>query len=144
MLGALAARAQQVVPAPRVKVAAVFTVLRFRSHAFNILENMLGPYLFNGARHVPPVEVVSMYADQFPADDMAREVSVRLGIPLYRSIDEALCLGGRTLAVDAVLSIGEHGDYPHNELGQHLYPRKKFFDQSLAAAQRQVCSAVQR
>ncbi|MBI2481848.1 MAG: hypothetical protein HYV60_25340 [Planctomycetia bacterium] len=28
---------------PRPKVAAIFTVLRFRSHAYNILENFLGP-----------------------------------------------------------------------------------------------------
>jgi hypothetical protein len=31
------------------------------------------------------------------------------------------------LAVDAVLLIGEHGDYPRNEKGQVLYPRYEFF-----------------
>ena len=48
-----------------------------------------------------------------------------------RSI-EALCLGGKSLAVDAVLLIGEHGDYPTNDLGQRMYPRKEFFDQIVA------------
>ena len=58
------------------------------------------------------------------------------GIPLYDSIDQALCLGGDRLAVDAVLSIGEHGDYPYNEFGQHMYPRKQFFDESMAVMHR--------
>jgi hypothetical protein len=40
------------------------------------------------------------------------------------------------LAVDAVLLIGEHGRYPFNEIGQHLYPRKEFFDQALAVMKR--------
>ena len=31
------------------------------------------------------------------------------------------------MAVDAVLIIGEHGDYPRNEKGQILYPRYEFF-----------------
>ncbi len=35
--------------------------------------------------------------------------------------------GGSTLAVDAVLIIGEHGRYPRNEKGQILYPRYEFF-----------------
>ncbi len=33
------------------------------------------------------------------------------------------------LAVDAVLVIGEHGDYPRNDKGQVLYPRYEFFKQ---------------
>jgi hypothetical protein len=123
-------------PAERPKVAAIFTVLRFRSHAYNILENFLGPYYFNGRLVDPGVDVVAFYADQFPDDDMAREVSQRFGIPLFGSIDEALCRGGKQLAVDAVLSIAEHGDYPFNERGQQMYPRKAFFDQSVAVMQR--------
>jgi hypothetical protein len=40
-----------------------------------------------------------------------------------------VCCGGSKLAVDAVLIIGEHGDYPRNEKGQVLYPRFEFFEQ---------------
>lgn len=118
------------------KVAAVFTELRLRSHAYNILENFFEPYLFCGQLVDPGCEVVSFYADQFPQLDMAREVSKRFQIPLFKSIDEAVCRGGKNLDVDAVLLICEHGDYPFNDLGQHLYPRKQFFDQCLAPMQR--------
>jgi len=125
------------VPAtPRPKVAAIFTIFRFRSHAYNILESFFEPYLFNGKLVDPGVEIVSMYADQFPDKDMARAVSRKFKIPLYPSIDEALCLGGKKLAVDAVLSIGEHGEYPTNPLGQKMYPRKEFFDQITAVMKR--------
>ncbi|HIN96013.1 MAG TPA: hypothetical protein EYN03_10255, partial [Planctomycetes bacterium] len=123
-------------PAPRPQVAAIFTELRFRSHAYNILENFLQPYLFRGKLTDPGVDVVSFYADQFPDNDMAREVSERFKIPLFKSIDEALCLGSKKLAVDAVLSIGEHGNYPLNKRRQQMYPRKEFFDQSVAVMKR--------
>jgi hypothetical protein len=117
-------------------VAAIFTVFTYRSHAHVILEKFLEPYLFNGKRTVPGIDVVSFYADQTPGSDMSREVSQEYGIPVFKSIDEALCLGGKELAVDAVLSIGEHGSYPRNELGQVEYPRKRFFDESVGTMKR--------
>jgi hypothetical protein len=120
----------------RPKVAAVFTELRLRSHAFHILTSLMGPYLFRGNWLDPGVDVVSFYADQFPNGDMARDAAERFKVPLFKSIDEALCLGGKTLAVDAVLLIGEHGRYPRNELGQVMYPRKEFFDQIVAVIER--------
>jgi hypothetical protein len=120
----------------RPKVAAIFTEFTYRSHAHVILENFLEPYLFNGQLTDPGVDVVSFYADQMPESDMAKKVAADYQIPLYQSIDQALCLGGQELAVDAVLSIGEHGNYPKNELGQHQYPRKEFFDQIVKVMKR--------
>ncbi|HEV8058923.1 MAG TPA: hypothetical protein VGP68_03575 [Gemmataceae bacterium] len=113
-----------------LKVAAVFTELTYRSHAHVLLENFLEPYYFNGKVTSSGCKVVSFYADQLPAQrDMARQVAEAYKIPIYPTIDQALCLGGKQLAVDAVLSIGEHGTYPTNKLGQHEYPRKRFFDE---------------
>jgi len=120
----------------RPKVAAVFTEFRHRSHAYDFLMNLMGRYLFRGRPVDPGIDVVSFYADQFPKDDMARDASKRFGIPLFASIEQALCLGKKDLAVDAVLLIGEHGNYPTNDLGQRMYPRKEFFDQIVAVMRR--------
>ena len=123
-------------PIRRPRVAAIFTEFRFRSHAYNILENFFRPYLFRGKLIDPGVDVVSMYADQFPKEDMARDVSQRLSVPLFPTIERALTLGTGQLAVDAVLSIVEQGQYPSNSRGQTQYPRKEFFDQAVCVMQR--------
>jgi hypothetical protein len=135
VLGGAAAAAQSA-RVRRPKVAAVFTEFTYRSHAHVILENFLGPYLFNGERTDPGVDVVSFYADQTPDGDMSRDVARQFQIPIFKTIAESLCLGGNELAVDAVLSIGEHGNYPVNELGQREYPRKRFFDEIVAMMRR--------
>jgi hypothetical protein len=128
-LGVLTAPGAQAGPAKRLRVAAVYTVFRRRSHAFNILENFLEPYLFDGRRIDPGMEIVSFSADQTALErDLTREVARRYRIGVHRTIAGALCAGGGTLAVDAVLSIGEHGDYPVSALGQVEYPRRRFFD----------------
>jgi hypothetical protein len=115
-----------------LKVAAVVTECTYRSHAHVILENFLGPYLFNGKKTEPGCLISGLYVDQFPSNDMARNIGKEYGIPIYPTIAEALCLGGKRLAVDAVLSIGEHGRYPVNAKGQREYPRKRFFDEIVA------------
>src|ERR1700731_1332669 len=73
-------------PNHRPKVAAVFTEFTYRSHAHVILENFLEPYLFNGKKTDPGMEVVSLYVDQFPAHDMAREVAREYKIPIFPTI----------------------------------------------------------
>src|SRR5207253_4206821 len=84
-----------------------------------------------------PGEIVSFYADQrAPEGDTTDEVARRFKIPVQRTIERALTLGGKELAVDAVLLIGEHGEYPTNRLGQHEYPRKRFFDEITAVMRR--------
>ena len=101
-------------PTRKLRVAAIVTEFTYRSHAHVILENFLEPYLFNGKKTDSGMEVVSLYVDQFPRGDMARDVAEKYGIKIYPTIAEALRVGGDRLAVDAVLSIGEHGKYPNN------------------------------
>ena len=122
--------------AKRPRVAAIYTSFTHRSHAHVILENFLQPYLFNGKRTDPGVDVVSFYADQLPTGDMTPAISKQFDIPAFKTIEGALCLGGKKLAVDAVLSIGEHGNYPRTKLGQVMYPRKRFFDEIVAVMKR--------
>lgn len=123
-------------PTARPKVAAIITEFTYRSHAHVILENFLVPYLFNGQWVDPGMDVVSMYLDQVPAGDMSREVSRQFSIPIFPTIGQALTRGGDALAVDGVISIGEHGQYPTNAKGQMEYPRKRFFDEIVAVFER--------
>ncbi len=116
----------------RIRVAAVVTEYSYRSHAHVILENFLEPYLFNGTLTSPGMDVVSLYVDQVPANELSRAISAKHGVVLYKTIAEALCRGSDRLAVDAVLSIGEHGNYPVNAKAQIEYPRKRFFDEIVA------------
>ena len=111
-----------------LKVAALINTFYLRSHAHVILENFLAPYLFNGKVVRPAMEVASFFVDQVHPNDMSRDVARQFNIPIYPTISDALCLGDKRLAVDAVLLIGEHGNYPTNAKGQVQYPRKQFFD----------------
>lgn len=116
--------------ASKVKTVAVLaTVVRKYSHAQHFIDRFLEGYGWHGRHHYPPVKLASLYVDQFPDDDLARDRSRRHGVPIFPTIEEALTLGGSKLAVDGVLIIGEHGKYPKNEKGQTLYPRFKWFKQ---------------
>ncbi|MCC6343170.1 MAG: hypothetical protein IT166_13280 [Bryobacterales bacterium] len=75
------------------------------------------------------MKVVSLYVDQKPEGDQSEARAREFGFQVYPTIAEALRCGGDKLAVDAVLIIGEHGNYPRNEKGQILYPRYEFFKQ---------------
>ena len=109
------------------RVAILATVVRKYSHAQHFIDRFLEGYGWQGRHHYPEVKLASMYVDQFPEDDLARDRSRRHGVPIFPSVEESLTLGGSKLAVDGVLIIGEHGRYPRNEKGQTLYPRYKWF-----------------
>lgn len=130
------ANAAPVVAKRRPRVACLFTEFRALSHAHVLVENFLEKYPFNGRVIDPSVEIVSFWGDQFRQTDMSRKISKDYRIPLFKSIDEALCLGGKDLAVDAVLAIGEHGSYPMEREWVTQYPRKRFFDESVAVMRR--------
>lgn len=113
----------------RKRLAIVTTEWRYQSHAWHMGERFLAGYPIDGRWHQPPLEVVSAYVDQKPENDLSRGRSKEFGFPIYPSIAQALRCGGDKLAVDAVLVIGEHGNYPDNEFGQKRYPRYEFFKQ---------------
>ncbi len=114
---------------PRKKMAIVTTEWRYRSHAWHMGERFLVGYPIKGEWHRPPFDVVAAYVDQKPDTDLSRKRAEEFGFKIYPTIAQALRCGGDKLAVDAVLTIGEHGDYPNNKIGQKLYPRYEFFKQ---------------
>ena len=115
-------------PEPVRKVAGILTWYKQGSHADVLIGKILEGWRYDGGVG-PRLELASLYVDQFPEDDMARALSEKHGFPIFNSIEDALRLQSDSLAVDGVLSIGEHGDYPTNSKGQKLYPRKRFFEE---------------
>jgi hypothetical protein len=113
---------------PAKKVAAVVTVYTHWSHADVIVGKILEGYNYDGGDG-PNLKVVSMYVDQMPDKDMSRDLAKKHGFTIYRTIADALTRGGDKLAVEGVLCIGEHGNYPKNAKGQVLYPRRRFFEE---------------
>jgi hypothetical protein len=73
--------------------------------------------------------VVGLYVEQFPDTDISRGMAARYRIPMFKTPGEALTLGGKELQADGVLLVGEHGDYPTNDRGQKLYPRRRLFEE---------------
>jgi hypothetical protein len=127
--GALAARTVGAAdaPAPRKKLALIATEVRRHSHAQHFIDRHAQGYNWGGQWLAPRCDLVALYVDQFPEGDLARIRSKKYGIPIFSSIADAVTIGTGKLAVDGVVIIGEHGNYPKNEKGQTLYPRYEFF-----------------
>jgi hypothetical protein len=115
--------------ASRKKLAILTTEWRMQSHGQHMGDRFLVGYPLHGAWHQPGLDVAALYVDQKPRGDLSGQRAKEFGCKLYPTIAEALRCGGEKLAVDAVLVIGEHGDYPRNDIGQKLYPRYPFFKQ---------------
>ncbi len=114
----------------RPKIAAIATIYHKYSHTQHIVDRFLEGYGWNSRHHHPPMDLVSLFVEQVTDTDLSRERLERFpAMKGYPTIAEALTLGGEELAVDGVLIIGEHGEYPTNEKGQRLYPRYEHFMQ---------------
>lgn len=115
-------------PPKPLRVAAVNSLYRLRSHAYHICGRVIHGFTWNGFHHQPNLKLVRMFNHQQPPEDLGKSTCQTHGIELCDTV--AATLGGpRNLDVDAVLLIIEHGDYPLNEYGQVLYPRYEMFEQ---------------
>lgn len=123
------------------RIAAIATVFFPLSHADVILSRWNKAFATDAEWGWNPqgeTRIVSLYVAQHPQDDLegkndiSSEYAAQHGVVLTDTLEQALAPNGRELAVDGVLLIGEHGDYPANERGQKLYPRKELFDQIVA------------
>lgn len=113
---------------PKKKVAGIVTVFARNTHADVLLGKILEGYLHDGGAG-PNLQLVSLYVDQRPVGDLSAGLAKKHGFKLCDTIEQALTLGGARLAVDGVICVGEHGDYPVNAREQTLYPRRRFFEE---------------
>ncbi len=109
-------------------VAGVVSAYYHNSHADMIIGRILNGWNHDGGPG-PALKLASLYVDQFPKKDLARELAKKHGFPIFDNIADAVTLGRNKTAVDGVISVVEHGNYPSSDLGQRLYPRFRFLNE---------------
>ena len=123
----------QPVPTPPVqkRVAVLTTVYRHNSHADVIASRLVLTDMLDGTGKESPLKLTSLYVEQRPPNDISRLLAASHRFRLSTNIADALTLGTGTLAVDGVLLIAEHGDYPRSASGNTQYPKRRFWDEML-------------
>jgi hypothetical protein len=114
---------------PRKKIACLSSTYHVRSHSDNFITRFLEGYWIHERYYEPPFQVASLWMDQVHPGDIGARLAEAHGVTRAQSIADALTLGTGKLAVDGVVLICEHGNFPHNEKNQQLYPRYEYFEQ---------------
>jgi len=102
-----------------------------RSHADWMITKLIDGYWWHNAHTPSRVDVASIYLHQHDESVLGQKVAQAKGIPIFRTVAEALTLGGEELAVDGVVIVGEHGNYPIDLKGHWLLPRWLFYSQMI-------------
>lgn len=111
------------------RVAAIVTEYRHNSHADVIVSRLLLTDMLDGSGLDSPLKLASLYTDQRPPNDISRLLAASHRFPIKPTIADTLTLGTSKLAVDGVLLIAEHGDYPMSRTGNRQYPKRRFWDE---------------
>lgn len=114
---------------PRKRIACLSSTYHTRSHSDNFITRFLEGYWIHEKYYEPPFDVASLWIDQIHPADIGNRLAQAYGVKRTASIAEALTLGTGKLAVDGVVLVCEHGEFPHNEKNQQLYPRYEYFEQ---------------
>lgn len=122
--------ADRVAPAQTtpLNVAALTTVYRHNSHADVIVSRLLLTDMLDGTGKESPLHLVSLYTDQRPPNDISRLLAASHRFKIYSNIADTLTRGTGKLAVDGILLIAEHGEYPKSPTGNTQYPKRRFWD----------------
>ena len=127
-----AAAAEEPAAAPHQKrVAAIVTEYRHNSHADVIVSRLLQTDTLDGKGRESPLVLVSLYTDQRPANDISRLLAASHRFRTSDTIEDALTLGTGKLAVDGVLLVAEHGNYPKSATGNTQYPKRRFWEETV-------------
>jgi len=113
---------------PRIAVLVSYWAYT-RSHADWIVNKLIDGYWWDGAYTPSRVDVASVYIHQHDASQLGQKVAKAKGIPVYKTVAEAVTLGGKELAVDGVVIVAEHGEYATDLRGHWLLPRWWIYQQ---------------
>ncbi len=113
-------------------VAVLTTEYRHNSHADVIASRLVLTDRLDGTGKESPLRMVSVYTDQRPPNDISRLLAASHRFRIATNITDALTLGTGSLAVDGVLLIAEHGNYPKSPTGNTQYPKRRFWDETLS------------
>ena len=113
---------------PRIACLATFWAAP-NSHADWIITKLMDGYWWQGAHTPSRIDVASVYIHQLDTSLLGQKICKAKQIPIYKTAGEALTLGGKDLAVDGVVIVGEHGNYPTDLKGHWLLPRWWMYQQ---------------
>src|SRR5689334_11168084 len=132
-LAALTGVATHPAPVPQQKKVRIACLVTYwaatRSHADWIVNKLLDGYWWQGAHTPSRVEVVSVYIHQLDTSLLGQKVCKAKNIPIFKTVKEAVTVGGKELAVDGVVIVAEHGNYPTDLKGHWLLPRWWIYQQ---------------
>ena len=123
------------------RVAGITTVHHHNSHSDMLIGRLMETDTLNGSGDAPPLHLSSFYTDQVPENDTSRQLARSHNVPIHENVTGALTLGTGKLAVDGVLLVAEHGQYPQTDTGQTLFPKRRLFEEVIAVF-RQGCRVV--
>lgn len=109
------------------KIAGITTVFRKNSHAEVIIGRLIRGYSLNDKGPRPALALTSLFTDQIPESDLSRAWASQYGFPIVDSVNESLTHGSKTLNVDGVLLVAEHGDYERSATGNKQFPKRRLF-----------------
>src|SRR5438067_3108084 len=98
----------------RTPLAVLGTVYRPLAHLYHLAGRFLHGYPRDGQHHLPAQFIHSLWVEQAPENDLSRDVCRRFGVRRARTVRDALVDADGRLAVEGVLIVAEHGNYPRN------------------------------